>query len=119
MLQLDDGYLESLREDISIVRNKLKIYSVRKNAKIFLAIQVEFGSFSNYLRWRVQDTPIINQWKTPDACPTTTQLSDQISKDLKRRGMSFVWSTIVYAYLQAVGVVDDHILSCHKRKSCD
>jgi len=115
--QLDDDYLESLRDDASIVRNKLKIYSVRKNAKIFLAIQAEFGSFSDYLRWRVDHTPVISYHNTLDECPTTTELSDQISKDLKRRGMSFVWSTIMYAYLQAVGVVDDHILSCHKRKS--
>lgn len=114
---LSDTYLESLKEDTSIVRNRLKIASVRKNAKVFLAIQKEFGSFSKYLRWRVDGTPVINHWKSLDQCPATTVLSDQISKDLKKRWMSFVWSTIMYAYLQAVGVVDDHILGCRKRKT--
>ncbi len=115
--ELPDMYLESLRDDERIVRNKLKIYSVRKNAKVFVAIQEEFGSFADYLRGRVDHTPVISYHKTVDECPATSELSDQISHDLKRRGMSFVWSTIVYAYLQAVGVVDDHVLSCRTRKS--
>jgi len=114
--KLSDAYLEWLRTNASIVRNKLKITSIRKNALVFLQIQEEFGSFDAYLRWWVDNKPIVNNWKRLDQVPATTELSDTISKDLKKRGMNFVWSTIMYAYLQAVGVVDDHVNSCWKRK---
>ena len=113
--QLTDAYLESLRENPEIIRNKLKIFSVRKNARVFLTIQQEFWSFSDYLWWWVWGKQIVNTWKTLDEVPATTELSGMISKDLKKKGMSFVWSTIVYAYMQAVGVVDDHVESCWKK----
>jgi len=104
--------LESLRQNSAIVRNRLKINMARKNAKVFLNIQKEFGSFKNYLWDYVNHKPIQNHWERMDEVPATTPLSDQISKDLKARGMSFVGSTIIYAYMQACGVVNDHITKC-------
>jgi len=110
--ELSDTELEEILKNPKIIRNRLKVFSVRKNALVFLQIQQEFGSFSRYLWKYVDDTPIINHPKTLDEVPAKTELSDRISKDLKKRGMSFVGSTIIYAYLQAVGVVDDHITNC-------
>ena len=94
------------------MRNRLKIFAARKNAVVFSKIQQEFGSFDSYL-WRyVEHKPVINQFKTFTDVPASTALSDAISKDLKKRGMTFVGSTIIYAYLQAVGVVNDHLADC-------
>lgn len=112
---MSDKELEALREEPSIVRNRLKIYSARTNAKAFLEIQKEYKSFSDYLWGYVDGKQIINHWKELAQVPVTTSLSDKISKDLKARGMKFVGSTIIYSYLQAVGVVDDHVQSCWKR----
>ena len=109
---MSDGELEALRENPKIVRNRLKIYSARKNARVFLEIQKEFGSFSDYLWAYVGHKQIINSPKTHQDVPVKTEISDKISKDLKKRGMSFVGSTIIYAYMQAVGLVDDHLQSC-------
>ncbi len=114
---LSDEYLQEALKNPAIIRNKLKVRSVRKNAKVFLAIQSEFWSFSAYLRERVDNVPVINNRKDLTEVPASTPLSDKISKDLKKRGMSFVWTTIVYAYLQAVGVIDDHVKDCRKRKT--
>ncbi len=111
---LKDAYLDSLKDDASIVRNKLKIASVRKNALVFLQIQKEFGSFSAYLWWRVDDKQIKNTPKELSDVPAISDLSENISKDLKKRWMSFVGGTIMYAYLQAVWVVDDHVRECRK-----
>ena len=109
---MSDETLEALRSDDGIIRNRLKIYSTRKNAIIFKQIQKEFNSFSHYL-WRyANDTPIINDWRDFGDVPVTTPISDAISKDLKKRGMSFVGSTIIYAYMQAIGMVNDHIATC-------
>ncbi len=113
VIAMTDKELEMLRQNSNIVRNKLKIFSVRKNAFAFIKIQQEFGSFSNYLWKYVDKKPVKNSFEKIEDIPTKTKLSDEISKDLKRRGMSFVGSTIIYAYLQAVGVVNDHITSCH------
>ncbi len=110
---MSDTELETLRNNPAIIRNKLKIYSARKNARIFLTIQQEHGSFSHYLWSFVNDTPIINHWQKFEDVPITTSQSDLLSKDLKKRGMSFVGSTIIYAYMQAVGLVNDHLTSCH------
>lgn len=110
-----DAVLEQKLMDARIIRNRLKVYSVRKNALAFRAIQKEFGSFSNYLWQYVNHTPIVNNWDSLGSVPTATPLSDQISRDLKGRGFSFVGTTIIYAYLQAVGVVDDHLTTCYKR----
>lgn len=104
--------LEALRHDAGIIRNRLKIYAARKNAIAFMEIQKEFGSFSDYLWAYVDHAPIINDWQSLEEVPITTPTSDTISKDLKKRGMSFVGPTIIYAYMQAVGLVDDHIKGC-------
>ncbi len=111
---MSDKALEKARTDDRIIRNKLKIYATRKNAHVFIEIQKEFGSFSDYLWGFVDGKPIVNQWGDGLGMPVTTELSDRLSKDLKKRGMSFVGSTIIYAYLQAVGVVNDHQKHCFK-----
>jgi DNA-3-methyladenine glycosylase I len=110
--QMSDEELEALRSNEAIIRNKLKIYSARKNARAFIDIQKEFGSFSKYLWAYVDDKPQINHWAKFEEVPVTTDMSDALSKDLKKRGMSFVGSTIIYAYMQAVGMVNDHLTGC-------
>lgn len=109
---MSDAELEKLRENPAIVRNKLKIKMARTNAIVFLDIQKEFGTFKDYLWAYVDHKPIQNHWKIMEEVPATTPLSDSISKDLKKRGMTFVGSTIIYAYMQACGLVNDHITSC-------
>ena len=105
-----------LMQDAGIVRNRLKIESSISNAKAFLAVQRKFGSFSRYLWAFVDDKPLVNRPRSGAGVPASTPLSDAISKDLKRRGFRFVGSTIVYAYLQAVGVVDDHVATCFRAR---
>ena len=104
--------IERLMNDPGIIRNRLKILSSVQNAKAFLAVQREFGSFDTYLWGFVNGKPIRNRPKSLADIPAKTALSDTISKDLRKRGFSFVGSTIVYAFLQAVGVVDDHVPGC-------
>jgi DNA-3-methyladenine glycosylase I len=110
--KMDDAELEKLMQNPSIIRNRLKIFSVRKNAQAILEIQKEFGSFSNYIWKFVDGKPIKNNFSEISQFPAKTEISDQISKDLKKRGMSFVGSTIIYAYMQAVGLVNDHMVDC-------
>ncbi|MBP6870239.1 DNA-3-methyladenine glycosylase I [Candidatus Babeliales bacterium] len=109
---MSDDELEALRNDAGIIRNKLKIYSTRQNAQIFLLIQKEFGSFDVYLWNFVQNKPVKNRWPKLSDGPVTNKESDALSKDLKKRGMKFVGSTIMYAYMQAVGLINDHSLEC-------
>lgn len=109
---MSEAELEALREDAGIIRNRLKIYSARKNAIAFIAMQREFGSFADWLWGHVDNKPIINRPQNWSAVPASTPLSDTISKELKKRGMSLVGSTIIYAYLQATGVVNDHVKGC-------
>jgi len=110
--KMSDEKLNTLLENEGIIRNRLKIYAARQNAVVFLQIQKEFGSFSNYL-WRFVDSkPIITRRKSLKDVPACTPISDALSKDLKKRGMTFVGSTIMYAFMQAVGLVDDHIVDC-------
>ena len=110
--QMTDKELEALRGNDKIIRNRLKIYAARQNARVFLQIQKEFGSFDCYL-WRfVQRKPLVNRWKSFKDVPTRTSESDALSKDLKKRGMTFVGSTIMYAYMQATGLVNDHLIDC-------
>lgn len=109
---MNDDELEALRQDERIIRNRLKIYAARKNAQVYIAIQKEFGSFDRYLWSYVDGAQIVNHWKSFKDVPVTTAISDAISKDLKKRGMSFVGSTIIYAYMQAVGLVNDHVDGC-------
>lgn len=103
----------ALLRDPGIVRNRLKIESTVSNARAFLAVQKEFGSFSRYLWDWVGGEPVINGWRTRGQVPASNELSDRISRDLKKRGFRFVGSTIIYAYLQAVGVVNDHTSGCY------
>ena len=105
---------ERLLNDAGIVRNRLKIESSINNAKRFLEIQRQFGSFDAYLWGFVGGRPVVNRWKTLSEIPANTELSDTISKDLKARGFRFVGSTIIYAHLQAVGVVNDHLTGCFR-----
>jgi len=107
-----DRRLEMLLGDAGIIRNRLKIYGTRTNARAFAKVQAEFGSFAKYLWAWVDGTPVVNRPRTLAEIPATTDLSDRISKDLKRRNFTFVGSTIVYATLQSVGIVDDHLTSC-------
>jgi len=109
---MTDDTLEALCLDPSIIRNRLKIFSARQNARVFLKIQEEFGSFDRYLWGFVNHTPIITSRKSLKELPTTTAESDALSKDLKKRGMNFVGSTIIYAYMQAVGMANDHLIDC-------
>ena len=104
----------SLLQDAGIIRNKLKIKSAITNAQLFIEIQKEFGSFSNFIWGYVQGIPIRNNFHKKEDVPATTPLSDKISKDLKKRGFKFVGSTVIYAYLQAVGMVNDHTIDCFK-----
>ena len=103
----------ALLQDSGIVRNRLKIDSTVSNARAFLALQKEFGSFSRYLWDWVGGKPVRNGWRARGQVPASTELSDRISRDLKKRGFRFVGSTIIYAYLQAVGVVNDHTAGCY------
>ena len=107
-----DKRLEKLLEDPGIIRNRLKVYGARTNAKAYLRVQAEFGSFATYLWNWVDGKRVVNHPRSLADLHATTELSDRISKDLKRRGFTFVGSTIVYSLLQAAGVVDDHIVGC-------
>ena len=113
---MKDDELEALRENPEIIRNRLKIYSARKNALVFIAIRKECGSFSDYLWKYVGGKPVVNSWDDFSKIPATTPVSDALSKDLKKRGMSFVGSTIIYAYMQATGLVNDHLVTCFRHK---
>ena len=106
--------VKRLLADAGIVRNRLKVASAISNARAFLAVQEEFGSFDAWI-WRFVDgKPVVNRWTESRQIPSRTALSDTISKDLKRRGFNFVGSTIVYAHLQATGMVNDHLVSCFR-----
>jgi DNA-3-methyladenine glycosylase I len=107
-----DQRLAKLLEDPGIIRNRLKVYGARTNAKAYLRVQAEFGSFATYLWNWVDRKRVVNHPRSLSDLHATTELSDRISKDLKRRGFTFVGSTIVYSLLQAAGVVDDHIVGC-------
>lgn len=109
--------VEVLLNNPGIVRNRLKIESTINNAKAFINIQLEFGSFDNYIWKFVENKTIDNAFEDMKNYPTRTLLSDKISKDLKKRGFKFVGTTIIYAYMQAVGLVNDHLLNCFVRSS--
>ncbi len=108
--------IEKLLNNPGIIRNKLKINSAITNARAFLKVQEEFGSFDKYIWQFVNYKPIINKWKSIDELPATSKESDAMSKDMKKRGFKFVGSTICYAYMQAAGMVNDHIVSCFRYK---
>ncbi len=114
---MTDEALEKILLDPGVVRNRLKIYSVRKNAIAALQIQREFWSLDMYFWWFVQNTVIVNHPQSLGDFITESDISLKISKDLKKRWMSFVWSTIIYAWMQAVGMVDDHIDGCFRKNN--
>lgn len=103
-----------LLTDAGIIRNRLKIEAAVNNARRFLEVQKEFGSFDNYIWGFVGGKPVVNKWKTLAGIPASTELSDRVSADLKGRGFKFVGSTIVYAHLQATGLVNDHVTGCFR-----
>ncbi len=110
----DQSKIDSLLQDPGIIRNKLKVNAAIVNAKAFLKIIEEFKSFDEFIWSFVGGKPIKNSWKELSQIPVTTQESDAMSKELKRRGFKFVGSTICYAYMQAVGMVNDHVVDCFK-----
>ncbi len=114
----DEKKQEELRNNPEIIRNRLKIKSAINNARAFIKVQQEFGSFSKYIWAFVDHKPIQNAWKNMQEVPATTPLSDAISKDLKKRGFSFVGSTIIYAYMQSIGMVNDHLTACPRYSAC-
>ena len=111
---IDRRKVQQLLRDPGIVRNKLKIASTIENAKAFLRVQEEFGSFDRYIWQFVGGNPIVNKRKSLRQVPARTAESDAMSKDLKRRGFNFVGSTICYAFMQAVGMVNDHVVDCFR-----
>jgi len=112
----DEDKVNELVNNAGIVRNRKKIEASINNAILFCDIQKEFGSFSNYLWSFVDNKPIINSWKTMEELPAKTELSDRVSKELKKRGFKFLGSTTIYAHLQAVGIINDHTIDCFRYK---
>ncbi len=110
----DKRKINSLMKDEGIIRNKLKIQAAVTNAKAFIQIRKEFGTFDKYIWSFVNNKPIINKFKSLEELPARTELSDKISDDLKKRGFKFVGSTIIYAHMQATGMVNDHLVSCFR-----
>jgi DNA-3-methyladenine glycosylase I len=110
----DNKKIENLMKDAGIIRNRRKIEAAINNARRFLEVQKEFGSFDKYIWGFTKFKPKVNSWKRISQIPATTKLSDRISEDLKKRGFKFVGSTVIYAHLQAIGIVNDHIVSCFR-----
>jgi DNA-3-methyladenine glycosylase I len=110
--------VEKLLQDPGIVRNRLKVESTISNARAFLETQAAFGSFDRYLWDFVDGQPIVNRFTSLKQVPASTPLAEKLSKDLKKRGFRFVGPTIVYAHMQATGMVNDHLVGCHRHKAC-
>ena len=108
----DDQKIEELMRDPGIIRNRRKITATISNAKAFLEIQKEFGSFDRFIWNYVGGVPIVDHFKSMSEVPANTPLSDKISRDLKKRGFNFVGTTIIYSFMQAIGMVDDHLITC-------
>lgn len=114
LARISDKKLEKALTDTGLIRNKLKIYSIRSNAVACLAVQAEFGSFAQYI-WSFTDgTPVQNQWKKKEQVPSKSEASASMSRDLKKRGFKFVGDTICYAYMQGIGMVNDHTKDCFR-----
>ncbi len=118
MARFDDKKIAKLLENPGIVRNRLKVQSAVRNARAFLEVQKEFGSFDAYVWPFVGGKPKVNRRRGMRDIPAKTRESDALSKDLKQRGFNFVGSTIIYAHMQAVGMVNDHVVSCFRYKTC-
>lgn len=106
--------IEALMQDSGIIRNRLKILAAVSNSQAFMKVQERFGSFSQFIWSFVDHKPVQNEWKSLDEVPATTAISDALSKDLKKRGFKFVGSTVIYAHMQATGMVNDHVTCCFK-----
>lgn len=113
-----DKKLDKLLLNPGIIRNRLKVYGARKNARAFLDVQQQHGSFSAYIWGFVDNRPIQNGWQSMREVPATSPISDALSKDMKKRGFTFVGSTILYAHMQATGMVNDHITECFRHQPC-
>jgi len=113
-----DKRLEKLVQNPAIIRNRLKINAAVTNARAFLEVQAEFGSFGDYIWGFVDGEPVQNRWRSQKQVPATSPVSDALSKDLKKRGFKFVGSTIMYAHMQATGMVNDHVTSCYRYEAC-
>lgn len=113
---LPEGYIRELLQDSSIIRNELKIRAAINNARRFMEIQAVFGTFSDYIWDFVDGKPIQNSFKSLSEVPATTAVSDRLSKDLKKRGFKFLGSTIIYAHMQATGLVNDHLVDCWRHR---
>jgi len=116
--QFDESKIQELLQDEGIIRNKLKVRSAVNNAQRFIEVQNEFGSFDQYIWSFVEGQPIVNHWKSMNEVPATSTASDALSKDLKKRGFKFVGSTIIYAHMQACGLVNDHTTDCYRYREC-
>ncbi|MBK8944793.1 MAG: DNA-3-methyladenine glycosylase I [Ignavibacteriae bacterium] len=114
IVKYSDKKIEKILQDAGIVRNKLKVNAVVTNAKVFLKVQKEFGSFDKYIWQFVNGKPILNNFKSLKEVPPKTEISDIMSKDLKKQGFKFIGSTICYAFMQAVGMVNDHTIDCFR-----
>jgi len=114
----DDKKVASLLADPGIVRNRLKVAAAITNARAFLAVQKEFGSFDRFLWSFVGGNPIVNHWRSLKEVPVRTPVSDALSKDLLKRGFKFVGTTIIYAFMQAAGMVNDHMVTCPRHAVC-
>jgi len=110
----DEAGMNDLLQNTGLIRNKLKISASVNNAKRFLEVQKEFGSFDHYMWSFIDFKPVVNYWETLKEVPATSPISDQISKDMKKRGFNFVGSTIIYSHMQATGMVNDHLVSCFR-----
>ena len=115
---MTDAYLEEILTDTSIIRNRLKVYSVRKNALAALKVIEEFGSLAEYMWSFVGGEPIVNRIKNMSDIPATSPESDVMSKDMKKRGFTFAGSTICYAFMQGVGMANDHEIGCYRHEEC-
>ncbi|HEX6981749.1 MAG TPA: DNA-3-methyladenine glycosylase I [Balneolaceae bacterium] len=114
--RFDEQKIQELLQNSAIIRNELKIRSAVNNAQRFIKIQEEFGTFADYIWSFVDGKPIQNEWTENDEVPATTELSDRLSKELKKRGFKFIGSTIIYAHLQATGLINDHLTSCFRHQ---
>ena len=114
-----DTRLEKILVNPAIIRNRRKVFGARQNARCFLAVQEQYGSFARYIWNFIDGQPIQNRWRSPQEVPANTPVSDMISKDMKQRGFTFVGSTIVYAHMQATGMVNDHTTDCFRHLQCE
>jgi len=119
IVRYKENKIENLMQNEGIIRNRLKIQSVITNAKSFITVQEEFGSFNRYIWDFVNNKSVHNSWKKLEDLPPNTELSNRISIDMKKRGFKFIGTTIIYSFLQAIGVVNDHTIECFRYKELD